>query len=75
VNEKKYIVLPGYVDSKNDGERHYISAQQLIDLYGVNIKLCVIVPYGSEHRPRGYSEEQFNSMIKLYPRFHGDYNL
>ena len=31
----KYILFPGHVTSKSDGELHYITAQQLTQLYSV----------------------------------------
>lgn len=58
----KYAIIPDYVVSENDGEIHFISAMQLINLYGV---------------PRGeyyiFDEDCETSLIKLKPRFKGDY--
>jgi len=31
---KKYVVYPGYVYSQNDGDRHYLSAEQIMNLHG-----------------------------------------
>lgn len=31
----KYIAVPGYVISLNDGDRHYVGFERLCDLYGV----------------------------------------
>jgi hypothetical protein len=37
----KYLVYPGYVISKNDGEKHYISFMKLIELYRVDPRECI----------------------------------
>ena len=44
----KYIVVPGCITSKSDGDTHFISGQHLIRLYRVNPKDCLIVPEGQE---------------------------
>lgn len=41
--KKKYIVCPGNVRSKSDGDLHYISASKLMMLYRVNPAECIIV--------------------------------
>lgn len=40
--KRKYIVKPGHITSVNDGDRHYISAHKLIELYRVDAKECVV---------------------------------
>lgn len=42
MKKAKYLVCPGAVFSKNDGQEHFISAEQLIRLYKVNPKDCRI---------------------------------
>lgn len=37
----KYAVLPGYVTSRSDGERHFISFWKLCELHRVNPRECV----------------------------------
>lgn len=32
---KKYLVIADYVTSQNDGDRHFITFNQLMRLYGV----------------------------------------
>ena len=39
----KYIIRPGTMVSRTDGDVHFISAEQLIALYQVNPSECVIV--------------------------------
>lgn len=64
----RYVIHPGYVFSKNDGQRHYINGRQLIRLYGLNHAECVIA---SEQNgwcaPAG--------CIHLRPRSSGNYKI
>lgn len=63
-----YILNPGYVTSKTDGQRHYISAVQLAELYRVDMRDCTIYQPGlvvKSPRPTRH----------LYPRFDGNYTL
>lgn len=39
----KWIALGGYVGSSNDEERHYISANAVCKMYGVNANQCFLV--------------------------------
>jgi hypothetical protein len=69
--DKKYALYPGYVISQYDGDRHFISASQLAELYGVNFNECVIV---DKSRPesmvmRGHTSD----LIPLFPRMDGKY--
>ena len=64
---KKYLVIPGWITSKSDGDRHYISANKLIRLYGVDRRECVVFQDGE----RGFCD----SLIKLEPDYNGDYNI
>lgn len=43
-DEKKYCLFGGYVRSKNDGQVHYVSGRDLIDLYGLPPRQCVVAP-------------------------------
>ena len=40
----KYVIKPGWITSKNDGERHYITKKQLIALYQVPESDCLDEP-------------------------------
>ena len=66
----KYVVYPGYVRSKYDGDRHYITAKQLIKLYEVNPLKCHIVDF---NQPKTYRGKDFRPYISLIPRYNGDY--
>ena len=63
---KKYLLHPGYVVSKTDGDRHYITSQMLMKLYNVSPKECVIYP---PYRPCPYQDK----LIDLYPMASGKY--
>jgi hypothetical protein len=43
---KKYALHPGFVKSRTDGDRHYISAKYLAFLYGVDMRECEIYSPG-----------------------------
>ena len=65
----KYLICPGVVTSKTDGDRHYITANQLISLYRVNHSECVVIPKNNKgYRPDG-------ELIVLSPDYSGQYNV
>jgi hypothetical protein len=64
---KKYAVYPGYIVSKNDHDRHYISFDELCRLYKVNPAECVNTAFSPGIR--------HESLIKLEPRYDGNYEL
>lgn len=68
---KKYLVIPGYLRSSTDGQRHWINSAQLIKLYNVNPEECVML-LSSERRPSHYKRHE--GLIRLFPRFDGKYN-
>jgi hypothetical protein len=63
----KYAVHPGYVTSKTDDDRHFIGAEQLMELYGVSPADCVVIPWDHPAPAR------LDGRIHLYPRYNGDY--
>ncbi len=68
----KYIVRPGYVTSRTDGSRHYISASRLMRLHGVHIRECIIVRGPEDHyKLRGIKKD----LINLFPRADGKYKV
>lgn len=42
LRQRKYLIHPGWVTSHTDGDEHYITARQLIKLYGVAVSECVV---------------------------------
>lgn len=77
---KKYLVIGGFVIS-GDGDRHYISPQQLVRLYGVKREECVFDISDLDddgldvNEVRGYSKEFLDSLIKLRPSTNGKYEI
>lgn len=67
---KKYLVIPDYVHSISDGDYHYITARQLIKLYGVPPSECVIVSSLKDIYYRGL---EVNDLIVLRPLRNGLY--
>lgn len=72
-----YVLCPGFVTSKYDGQTHYIGPMQLARLYGVDVRECLIyepAPWWT----RSYymkAEEEGRGLPRLRPRYHGDYDL
>lgn len=67
---KKYVLMGGYITSKSDGDTHWIGADQLCQLYGLNQNLCFFCDPRLESTIYGIN---MGKMIVLGPRFHGDY--
>lgn len=75
-NEKKYAVHPGYVISKNDGQRHFVNARQLRYLYQVMPEDCVTVNNADYLDPSKREFIEFaGGLIPLRPRRDGNYTL
>jgi len=70
--EKKYILHPGYIHSINDGDRHYISAPKLAELYNVSLEECYII---HPNEKVGIGSLTGKKLIDLYPRRDGNYKL
>ncbi len=73
----KYVVCPGEVTSKTDGQRHYIGPMQLMKLYGVDPRECEIYE-PAPWWPRAIyrmAEEAQQGLIRLAPRYDGNYTL
>lgn len=74
----RYLLCPGTVRSRIDGDVHRISASQLAALYGVRMDECFVLA-----DPRFYSflNEQLlarvarGELIALRPRQNGNYSL
>jgi len=65
---KKYLVIPGEITSKSDGEEHFISAIDLMSLYNVNPKECVIQSF-----PFSTLGLDVSKYTVLRPRYDGNY--
>lgn len=67
--EKKYLLVPGSVRSRHDGEIHVLSAQRLAELYCVPMEQCMV---WSVDRKR---EDFPDHLITLRPDQRGNYRL
>ena len=69
-DEILFVLHPGLVISKTDGQEHYISAIKLANCWQVKMKNCIVYDYG---RAMGIDRE--GSLIHLYTMSNGKYNL
>ena len=67
---KKYIVIGGKVESKSDGDIHYISTSQLCSLYGVDPNECFLCRNQDDYERR---RPALPDLPLLRPRYEGDY--
>ena len=67
----KYLLFPGWVRSKNDSDQHFITASQLARLHGVDIRECLVVPYGQVDRV--LTGRDCSGMRSLTVSYHGVY--
>lgn len=70
----KFLVVPGMVTSKSDGDRHFIGARDLMRLYRVSPEECVVMSEEDVVRYNPYSSEYPMNLIQLLPRYDGDYS-
>jgi len=80
----RYILRPGTVTSRTDGDRHFITAGQLARLYGVNPAECLVVPLD---KPAGMLDTVYFQLLfcaeqlegfgipVLRPQYSGDYRI
>lgn len=66
----KYAIHPGYVTSFRDGDRHYLSASRLAELYGLSKDRYII---WDRSRPETYRGRDWDDFKHLFPRPDGRY--
>ncbi|RLJ03089.1 MAG: hypothetical protein DRP08_03940 [Candidatus Aenigmatarchaeota archaeon] len=71
--KRKFIVFSGHVESKNDGETHYLSAEKVCRLYGLNPN-APNVRLADIRRPETFLGCD-DSYIRLFPRSDGNYKI
>ena len=71
----RYILCPGEIESKYDGQIHYIGPMQLARLYEIDIRDCEIYEPAPWWTPSYFKEFEvkYKDIPRLYPRYHGDY--
>lgn len=75
----RYLLCPGVVRSRTDGDRHHIGPAMLSELYRVPMGDCLVMP---EQRPTHHRERmtlldrvRLGELVALAPREDGDYRL
>lgn len=73
----RYVLCPGMVKSKYDGQRHYIDAMALARLYGVRLNECEIYEPAPQWTETYFRQAEVRTLglIRLAPRYDGDYSL
>ena len=75
----RYLLCPGPVISRVDGDRHHVGASELARLYGVPMAACVVLPpqRPEHHRERMALLDRVRAadLVGLFPRADGDYRL
>jgi hypothetical protein len=69
--KKRYVLHPGYVRSRIDGDLHFITAAVLAQLYNVPMRKCVVHRPGDVFTGSGLPK----NLVHLYPRYDGDYRV
>jgi hypothetical protein len=64
---KKYILHPGWVTSKTDGQEHFITALDLAECYKVSITECLVLKDPSAIKGK------IPDLIHLYPLYQQNY--
>lgn len=68
----RYLLCPGHVMSKTDGQYHYVGAHDLAQLYGVQMDQCEVRP---ERMMARFGWRPTAGVIELHPRYDGNYSL
>lgn len=68
--KKMYAVHPGFINSKNDRQCHYITFEQLCKLYKLSPADCY--RWNDEEAGNYRNRDKY---IHLYPDYHGEYKL
>ena len=71
MRDKKYLVIGGKVISKTDGQRHYVSAVRLCELYKLNPVDCYLAEEKCSPSLHGLP----SGLPILRPRKDGNYSL
>jgi hypothetical protein len=67
------MIHPGFVLSKNDGDRHFIGVRQLLKLYGLKPSEAVVCLSCQRRDAQGCLPNY--EYVHLFPRYDGDYSL
>ncbi len=70
---EQLLICPGYIFSKYDGARHYISAEQLIQLYRIDTRIHQTATLSDGVVDGYWKEIHYVSWTKVYPLHDGNY--
>lgn len=62
-----YVLHPGEIRSRTDGQVHFIGFMQLVELYGLAPQMCIDASCAT-----GFCRE-IDTEVNLYPRYDGKY--
>lgn len=65
----RFAVYPGNIESRNDGDIHFIGFRKLCQLYSINPKECLDMSHRDNHG------RDISGLQRLGPSYAGDYNL
>lgn len=68
---QRFIPHPGFIRSEYDKQKHFVSATQLSQLYGVDLRDCIVLDYDRPECGAGFEWKEDD--IDLYPRSDGKY--
>lgn len=71
---KKFLLVPGYVISRSDGQLHYVGVGALCRLYGVSLAECIVADIHGTWKLL-LSEFEVTCLVRLAPRDDGQYRL
>jgi hypothetical protein len=74
----RYLLCPGEVTSRHDGQSHHVGVAQLAALYRVPMSECFVLPSPvPDYRARNdlLARADRGELVALHPRFDGDYRL
>jgi hypothetical protein len=76
----RYVLCPGQVMSKRDGQVHHVSAGELQALYRVDPRDCLVMPAQPSVGRCGLRDWvqaaiDAGDLVALRPRYDGDYTL
>jgi hypothetical protein len=71
-NSIKYLLFPGLVISRVDGDSHFVGAQELASLYGVPLEQCAVRPAAATVAACKDICRR-HDLIELHPRSDGNY--
>lgn len=70
---KRFVLHPGYVRSRSDGQEHYVDAPALAKLYGVDEAECVVHSRHPKFDNPLDRDPELRALMPLFPRDDGRY--